>query len=486
MKKLVLLFLLCLSQFYCFSLHFTLNEEALSIYEEVFKFRTVTAKELAKDAKDQENIAFDFLALTAEFLELTNAPNDEKIESYTKKEELLFERLGKLKNTEPFKKYCQAELHFRAAIFKLYKGDYLSGGIAIRKSYKLLEENKKKHPNFIINNKTYSLIKIIVGSIPKKYKFIESLSGIDGNVESGIKMLAGVSYKKLDAQYKWIQKESRLLYSICLFSLKNNKELSFRIIKRECMDYRTNLFSNYIYAIHASMQGENDLVLGIINKKPKINEVEIEYLDFLYGSAKLRKLEYTASINKLKLYISNTASKSNKYDAYKLVYWAYLLKGEKAKAKVYSDLAKKENPDKFDEDFSFMPGYFDKKMLQVTLTYDGGYYQKALSLLDKIDVTDLKEKDLKVEYYYRYGRVFEELKRYDEALKYYAKTREEGKNSKRYFTRKSAVQTALVYKELSNTTKAKEFLDKAIDGFEASEEYERAIIQQAKILKKSL
>lgn len=486
MRQLVLLSIFLLSQYASYSVHFTLNKEALEVYEEVLRFKTITAKKMAAEATDQDNLAFDYLSHTADFLEMANAPTDEKLKDYYEKEELLIGRLNKLKDTEPFKRYCLAEVHFHAAIFKLYKGDYISGGNAIRKSYKLLEENKKKHPNFLINNKTYSIIRILVGTIPKKYKFIESLAGIDGDVEGGIKQLAAVSYKELDDQYKYIQKESRLLYSICLFALKNKKELSFKIIQRECSDFKSNLFSNYIYAVHASMHHKNDLVLYVLSQKPTVNEVDIEYLDFLYGSAKLRKLDYNSAIKKLKLYISNTASKSNKYDAYKLIYWAYKLKNEAANANVYADKAKKENPDKYKEDFSFMPTYFDKEMLQVSLLYDGGYYKKALLLLEKMEVAELKENDLKVEYYYRYGRIYQELKMFDKALKYYTLTMEVGKDSKRYYPRKSAYQAALIYKELLNTNKAKELLDKAIDGFEKSEEYERSIIQQSKILKKDL
>ena len=378
MKRILFLLLLALSQSPLYAVSFDMNDTALEIYEDIFSFKLVSAKQKAKEAieDDKDNLVYEFLHLSANYFDLVNLPNDSKIESFSKEEDQVLENLKKLSDTEPFKKYAISDIYFHTAMFKMTQGDYLSGANLIRKANKLLEENKKAHPDFLINNKNYSLIKILVGSIPKKYRFIESLAGIDGDAPKGVRMLASVGFNEINAKFKYIQKESKLLYAIALFTIENNKELSFRIVKQECADYKTNLFSNYIYAIHATMQGENDLVLSLLNQKPKYNELEIHYMDYMKGLAQLRKLDFTA-IKTFKRYLETAESSYNKYNAYKHLYWAYKLKGEESNAKLYKDKAKKEREDKFEGDFDFDANYYNKRLLEIRLLYDGGYYAQA-------------------------------------------------------------------------------------------------------------
>lgn len=469
------------------AVHFTLDSASQLIYEDIFSFKLTSAKNKAEIASkyDNQNLAYPFLHLSATYLELVNSPTESKIKEYFKEEAIVLKSLEKLDKKEPFKKYAISDIYFHTAIFKMYQGDYLSAGYLVRKSYKLLKDNKKAHPKFLINNKNYSLIKILVGSIPKKYRFIETLAGIEGDAEKGVRMLASVAYNKIDPKYRFIQKESKLLYSIALFTIKKKKKLSFRIVKMECADYKSNIFSNYLYAINAAMQGKNDLVLSILDQKPDNNEVDINYMDFLFGTAKLKKLDYTA-IATFKAYLKTASNSSNKYDAYLHLYWAYKLKGEEANALSYKNKAEKEKKERFLKDFDFMPSYYNKDLLKIRLFYDGGYYDKALFLLKKINTIDLKTKDLIIEYYYRYGRVLQEKGDYSNALIWLEKVMDSGANSKRYFARKAALESGVIYTALLNTSRAKEMFTKAIDSFSLSEEYEKSIKQQAKSLRSSL
>ena len=487
MKRFILFFLLALCQCSLFAAHFTLDSTAQLIYKDIFSFNLTSAKSKAKNAilKDRSNLAYPYLELSSIYLDLVNSPTDSKAKHYFNQEEKVLDKLKELPNSEPFKKYAISDIYFHTAIFKMYQGDYFSGGNLVRKSYKLLEENKKAHPSFLINNKNYSLIKIIVGSIPRKYRFIESFSGINGDVDKGVRMLASVAYNKLDVQYKYIQKESRLLYSIALFSVKKKKDLSFRIVEIECADYKTNLFSNYLYAINASMQGENNLVLYLLKQKPKLREVDIHYMDFLYATSKLRKLDYTA-INTFQTYLKSASNSSNKYNTYRQLYWAYKLKGEENNALVYKAKAKAEKKDRFAKDFDLMTSYYHKDLLKIRLLYDGGYYNQAMLLLKSMDLSTLKTTDLKLEYYYRYGRTYQELEDYTNALVWLKAAMVAGASSKRYFARKSALESGVIYSEIKNKEKAKIMFTKAIDSFDSSEEHEKSIKQQAASLRSAL
>jgi hypothetical protein len=66
----------------------------------------------------------------------------------------------------------------------------------------LLENNVKKFPNFIPQQKSLGLIHIMVGSIPQNFLWVAKLLGLKGSVKNGLQELKNVSKMNLAMRLK--------------------------------------------------------------------------------------------------------------------------------------------------------------------------------------------------------------------------------------------------------------------------------------------
>ena len=83
-----------------------------------------------------------------------------------------------------------------------------------------------------------------------------------------------------------------------------------------------------------------------------------------------------------------------------------------------------------------------------------------------------------MEYYYRYGRINDELGRDIQALSFYQKAVETGKNERYYFAANSALQTGKIYEKQRNVSKARQAYNTILQM--KNFEYESSIKNQAK------
>jgi hypothetical protein len=469
--------------------HFKLDSLAQESHKLLFEFKLNSAKELIKKAQfvDVNNVAYQYFDLYADFLSLANSPTEDSFEKYKKKEKRCLERLGKLKNSDPYKNYAKAEILFRSGFMKLYFGDYFSGGNNIRKSYKLLEVNKRNHPKFYIQNKTYGLIQVFVGSIPKKYKIIQNLTGMEGDVEKGIRLMGGLGFlKKVKPEHELIARESRLIYAFVQLFLKENESLSWKIIKKECKNYRTNIFENYLLSLMAMETSKNDIAVKVLKVAPKKPEVAIPFMNLMYGITKLRKLDFSAETT-LKEFVTVSQNKSNKYTAYKLLAWSRFLQNDDSGYKKYLKKARSLfDESKINNDFDVKENVIQHKLLlKARLLQDGGYLTQAMNAISGLNEKNFKTTDHKVEWYYRMGRIQQEAGDTVKALKNYKSSIHKGGSTERYFPRNAAFESAVLLKELGRIKESKTMLNLAIKGFPNSKEYESGIKQKAMALLES-
>ena len=117
-------------------------------------------------------------------------------------------------------------------------------------------------------------------------------------------------------------------------------------------------------------------------------------------------------------------------------------------------------------------------MLKSRLLFDGGYFAKSLNALGGHDAADYKAVKDKSEFYYRAGRIYDALEKYDSALVNYQNAINTGRNLKYYYAATSALNMGKIYLKRNNKARAKAFFNQAIDM--KDHEYENSIETQAK------
>jgi tetratricopeptide (TPR) repeat protein len=117
-------------------------------------------------------------------------------------------------------------------------------------------------------------------------------------------------------------------------------------------------------------------------------------------------------------------------------------------------------------------------LLKSRLLSDGGYHYDALSALAGKKITDFSKTAEQLEFVYRQGRIYDDLRMDEEAIKYYLQAIQAGKDRSEYFAARAALQTGLIYERQGKKTLAISYYKKCLDM--EDHEYKDSIDQRAK------
>ena len=86
-----------------------------------------------------------------------------------------------------------------------------------------------------------------------------------------------------------------------------------------------------------------------------------------------------------------------------------------------------------------------------------------MAQLKSIQIDDLKNQKDKLELYYRFGRIYDMMNNFDDALLYYQRTINMGKNQNNYFAAYSALKSGNIYEYLKDYKNAAIHYNMAIE-----------------------
>ncbi|MDB5227171.1 MAG: hypothetical protein JWN78_1364 [Bacteroidota bacterium] len=391
-------------------------------------------------------------------------------------------RLEKLKNgnsNSPYYLYTQADMHLQWALCKIKFGEYFTAVFEVKKAYSLLLSNQKKYPDFKPNLKSLGLLHTIFGAVPDKYKFGAKLLGLKGSIDEGLKELNSVM-KDENFQFK---EETIIMYTLLVLHLQKDKTTAWNMIENTNIPLGDNLLNYFIAATVASHTGKNDKVISLLTNHPTGSEYyPFPFLDFLYGNAKLNKLDSDADVY-IKKFIVNNKGRSYQKEAYRKLAWYNLINGNPDVYKQYMQQILQVKDAPTDEDKSaqkeaeqnFIP---NKELLKSRILSDGSYFDKALTVVNNIKPEKLTRSRDQIEYYYRKGRIYDELNNADDAVKYYLLAIQKGQSYDYYFAANACVKVAAIFEQQHKKSNAILYYKKAIEL--DKDEYTNSIDAEAK------
>lgn len=393
-------------------------------------------------------------------------------------------RLEQLRNADkksPWYLYTQAEVQLHWAAMNLRFGEYMNAVLTIRRSYKLLEENRSKYPDFKPNDKVFGVIEALLGSVPDKYQWGVNLLGMEGNVSGGLKKLSDlVDYgKKNDYIF---QEETVIYYAFLLFHLKNEKDKAWKILKENNFPKPGDVMSVYSLA-HIGIYGShNEDALGLLSSLPSSAYNSFSFLYYLDGLAKLNSLDTNAE-GSFKKFLSTYKGENHLKSTYQKLGWLAMIKGDtigyyQMMAKADALGASMVDADKQAQKEAESNRLPNVNLLKARLLFDGGYYNRAFYIMMPMKDADFKTDEDKTEYYYRMGRVNQEMNKDEDALLCYALAIKKGSNLPRYFAANAAYESGVILEELGQYEKAKDSYRLSMT-FE-NHEYKNGIDQKAK------
>jgi tetratricopeptide (TPR) repeat protein len=367
----------------------------------------------------------------------------------------------------PYFLFIQADIRLHWALARLKFEEYLTAFREVSKAFKLLEKNKEKFPDFMPNLKDLGILHAAVGTIPDNYKWgVKFLSGMEGTIEQGQGEIEEVLAYAKSNEFLFTN-ETTVLYAFLMLHLNNNDKAAWSALQSGDLEPEKNPLHTFIMANIAMRAGKNDEAIQLLTNRPRGEEFfDFPYLDFMLGSAKLRRADRDASFY-FKKFLARFKGRNFIKEAYQKLAWQELINGNTSAYQKYmktclekgSTVAGEDKNAEKEAKSGIIP---DPILVKARLLFDGAYYQKAYDLVKDESSSSFSNKAHQLEFTYRKGRILHGLKEHDGAIKAYQETIKEGRNEGYFFACNSALQIGLIYEEQGQKNKAIQYFKECL------------------------
>jgi tetratricopeptide (TPR) repeat protein len=362
----------------------------------------------------------------------------------------------------PYFLYTQAQTRLLWAMNRAKYGDYLAAFNDMSTAYSDLERNEKKFPTFMPNKLSLGVLHSIVGLIPDNYKWgFTFLSGMNGTLAQGQGEIASVIQYAQKNDFVF-ESEAIVMYAFLMLHLNNQNEQAWQLVNNSKLQPKESVLACFAIANCATRTGHNDRAIEVLQNRPtSAAYLPMPYLDFMLGIAKMYRGDSDAAVY-MQRYVNTFRGRNYIKDAYQKLAWEGLLRSDMTtyKTQIAQCLTKGRAETGNDKNAlreaksGVIP---DATLLRARLFFDGGYHQRALTLLSAKKANDFSREEHVLEYHYRLGRVLQALQKNTEAVTEYAAAIELGKGKKYYYACNAALQLGTIYEATGQTAKARDF-----------------------------
>lgn len=368
------------------------------------------------------------------------------------------ELLEKGPEDSPWYRFCRAGLHLHWALVRIRFGEQFKAATTFRKSYLNLKENAQKFPDFDYNNIFLGLEEAVAGTIPDEYKWLASIFGMKGNVNRGIGRIT--AFINAHPGTGDIFREEAVLFQCYLrFYLQMQQEQVWNYVNSSQYPASNNLMHALVRANLALNHRHADEAIRTLRQAQTLKDhVHFPILDYEMGNALFYKLD-SDCITWYQHFLARFKGKWYVKDTWeKMALSWYLLRNQEKAAACRTQVTRQGNTqvdaDKQAQRQAQSGDWPNALLLQARLLCDGGYYQQARLRLAGSKETDFKDPADQLEYCFRMGRVYDELREDNRALHYYQQAINKGKERQEHFAARSALQMGFIYERYGQQAQA--------------------------------
>ncbi len=483
-------YILCLLFFLLYQVgysqyYYEYSPQAKIIYDDIIDLKLADAKAGVIEMQESEpnNLSIVHLENYIDFFELFITEDYDLFEKLEKNKSTRLDILDdKLADSDPYKKFAQAEINLQWALARSKFDQLFKASREVLTAYNLLEENQEDHPEFIYNYKSLSIIHSLIETITLPGLF-KKILGIRGSIEEGVSEIKKVIDYSYDTDFIFTA-EADAIYTFILFYQLNDQEEGLDYILNSRLDPKESLLSNFLVSKILRRAGHNEMALKTLLDRPQGEAyADFYYLDYMEGLSLLYKID-TSSVSKINDYIENFGGRHYIKEAYQKLAWAALVFEEDIPAyKYYMSQVQEEGYDLLDDDKQALKESKRNEipnpiLLRARLLFDGGYHEKAHTLLTRNAYKYANNELLTLEFNYRLGRVCQALGNYPDAIKYFINTINNGTSQSSYYACNAALQLAYIYEDQGMEEAALSYYKKCLQI--KPTEYKSSLHQKAK------
>jgi len=463
---------------------FTFTPELQQAYADILKLKVRNGQQaLAPELARGNGIAV-YLANYADMVTLLVSDDRQAYQRLARRED---ERLTFLKaqdEASPWQRLTQAEVRLHWAFVKLKFGQELSACWDIIRAYRLLDENRKRFPNFRPTYKSLGVLHVLIGSVPENYTWVTRMLGLRGDVQAGLREIQTVAQ-----QEPLFQTEARLIDLLIRAYVLRFTPGDVARLKELVAEGPDNLLLHFFGSTMLMKDGRSEEALAYLERRPAGPDyLAFPILEYLKGEIYLQKADYPAAEQHYRLFLSRYKGLNFVKDTYYKLFLADWLSGREAEAvaslKQVAQVGEEVvEADKAAANFAklyFKKGVSDhqKILMRARLATDGGFLDGALAFLQPYTEQRFTLPAEKAEFNYRKGRILQKRGELTAAVPYFERAIALSEGQTFSFGATAALQLGYVYRQLGQPAKARQAFQKALSY--PKHEYKSSVDNKAK------
>lgn len=406
-----------------------------------------------------------YIANLNDVLELIFSESEERYDQLKQNENYRLNILNESANDSPYKNFVKGEIKLQWAFVKLKFGHTLSGVWGLRNAYKTVQSNIEKYPDFKLNYKTMGLLHVIFGAVPDGQKWVLNLLGLEGNVKLGVEEIS-----KLENTKTPFDQEIRLIHAMIQSYLLEEHKSALAQLQHSSNTSKT-LAEIYITAL--VMMKSHDAMSAIHILSQAVNQhheqtSQLPLFQYLLGESLFQGGKYDQASFYYSSFLKNFKGASYIKDVWmKKALCSYYLGNrvlfekdwETAKSVNSTDTEADKNANKI-LSARELPNF---NLLNIRYAIDGGYYQRADSLILQIDPNKLMPYE-HFELEYRKARLAHLSDNRSKALEhYYNVITSSEKLPETYFVPNSYLQIGYIKMEENKIDQARMYFNRVLE-----------------------
>lgn len=452
MKKLLVstVFLLFLGSLSSQNEHYEFNDHCSLAYQKIINLQMDSAQYYIslEQRQNPDNLIPILLENYHDFLSIIISEDELLFEDLKDKKK---DRLSQWKEgpkEDPWYLSGQAQIKLQWAFARVLFDEYFTAATEINSAYHQLEENHRLHPDFLADNMGIGILHAMIGVIPDQYQWALDMFGIHGSIDQGVNEIK----KQLEeGDHHVFNVEALFYYSFVRLNLQSDSTRYIELLhyyenetfRSLCQESPLLSFSHAVVLLKI----DNDRAITFLQDLHfNQGQAPFYYNTYLLGQALLYQLD-NSSFDYLETYINDYPGMNYKKSALQRQAWSRFIQGDTLAYQALMERALLTGIDLLDADKSakkeakaseegYLPNLY---LLRSRMQFDGHYYEGALMELNKMSLAQVSPDDL-LEYHYRKGRIYHEMRMFAQANQSYQAALEEGRDQDRYYAANASLK----------------------------------------------
>ncbi|NOX84356.1 MAG: hypothetical protein GXO86_00085 [Chlorobi bacterium] len=448
---------------------YVISERCLDAWEKMMNLEVESARKIIEKELQENptNYYAYYLGQTNEFIELLGNPSEEAYSRFLTDYQERREIMDGKETTSPYYMACESDMMLQTGIANTLYGDKLSGVRRSYKAYRLTYDNLDEFPDFWMSKKNDGFFNVSLTNLPPFVRWAASFFGVKGDLEAGFGLLFNNFLVKKDTRGL---NAAAVLYLVNAFKLNKDPGSAYKFIRSLDSSIRNYRLVSYFYGNTAYRSGHNEEAYRIF-REFDLDGVEMTFppYDYMMARILMRRLD-PGAIKYIEKYLQTTRNENylKEMNYYTALYW--LINGDRKKFEYYRKVActvgkeiqERDREAMYECELDYVP---DAGLVKARLLMDGGYFEKADSILENCKPAPNDILPFQLEYNLLKGRYADHKKLNKTAIAYYKKVIRLGKDEDYYFASDAAFRLGFIYKK-TDRQKAIEYFEMARDLYE--------------------